>query len=151
MLHYFAELKSSYNLLESEQELFIIINKQIRIDGQIIFHEGWFNRNVIQDLSTTDCKFLSHAEFVRKYYLHFNFLTYMKVVSVIPQSLIDRARAQSIDKSTFFSAGEFQLITMNLLKMKNRDYHWFLIRNSRYKHTLKETEKWQRDLQPHRD
>ena len=100
----------------------------------------------------TDGKFLSQAEFVRKYDVHCNFLTHMQVVSAIPQSLIHRAREKLIDKSTFFQASEFQLttdITMNLLKMKNKDYHRLLIKNPRYKHRLKGIEKRQRDLKPH--
>ena len=46
---------------------------------------------IIQDLLRTDRRFLSHAEFVRKYHLHYNFVARMQVVSAIPQSLIDRA------------------------------------------------------------
>ena len=45
---------------------------------------------------------------------------------------------------------EFQLstdITINLLKMKNKDYYWLLTKNTKDKHILKGSEKWKRDLQ----
>ena len=74
----------------------------------------------------------------------------MQIVSAIPQSLIDKARKKLLDKSTLFSVNEFQLstdITINLLKMKNKDYYWLLIKNTKDKHILKGSEKWKRDLQ----
>ena len=152
LLYYFSELKSSYNPQCTDQELILFNNKEIRINGQTIFYESWFNRNVIliQDLLKTDGKFFSHAEFVRKYEFKCNFLTYMQIVSAIPQSLIDKARKKLLDKSTLFSVNEFQLstdITINLLKMKNKDYYWLLIKNTKDKHILKGSEKWKRDLQ----
>ena len=84
ILLYFSELKSSYNS-ESDQELILFNNKEIRIDGQTIFYQSWFSRNIIliQDLLTADGKILPYAEFIRKYELRCNFLTYMQVISVI--------------------------------------------------------------------
>ena len=75
----------------------------------------------------------------------------MQIVLAIPQSLIDKARKKLLDKSTLFSVNEFQLstdITINLLKMKNKDYYWLLIKNAKDKHILKAgSEKWKGDLQ----
>ena len=64
-----------------------------------MFYESWFNRNVIliQDLLKMDGKFFSYAKFVSKYELKCNFLTYMQIVSAIPQPLIDKARKKLLD------------------------------------------------------
>lgn len=77
-----------------------------------------------QNLSQLNFTYTPQAEFVRKYDLHCNFLTHMQVKMAIPRSVIHRAREKPIDKSISFSATKFQLttdITMNWLKMKNRD------------------------------
>ena len=75
LLHYFAELKSSYNPQESDQE-FIFNNKQIPINGR--------RQSLLQDRSNnTGIKlYLLFA----KYYLHTqfkNFLEEFKVISIL--------------------------------------------------------------------
>ena len=150
ILLYFSELKSSYNL-ESDQELILFNNEEIRIDGQTIFYQGWFSRNIIliQDLLKADGKILPYAEFIRKYELRCNFLTYMQVISAIPQTLIIKARIKCIDKTILLSENEFQLspdTTINFLKLKNKDYYWLLINKD--KQVLKAKVKWERDLLP---
>ena len=68
----------------------------------------------------------------------------MQIVSAIPQFLINKARKKLLDKSNLFSVIEFQLstdVTINLLKMKIKDYFWLLIKNAQDKHILKGSEK----------
>ena len=64
--------------------------------------------------------------------------------------LLIRQGKKFLDKSNLFSVNEFQLstdVTINLLKMKNKNYYWLLIKNAKDKHILKGSEKWKRDLQ----
>ena len=62
--------------------------------------------------------FLTLSSF-EKYELNCNFVTYMQVVSAVPQSLIDKARIKLLDKSTYFSVDKLSTdITINSLKMK---------------------------------
>ena len=65
---------------------------------------------------------------------------YMKVVSAIPKYLIELAQKSTIDKINFLCPNLFQLapeVSLDLLKMKNKDYYWLLIDNE--KHAKKAT------------
>ena len=77
-----------------------------------------------------------------------NFLKSMQVVSAIPKHLLDKAREKQVDKRSFLAEKAFQLspnTTIDLHKMKNRDYYWLLINKDDVK--IKATPKWARDLQ----
>ena len=72
----------------------------------------------------------------------------MQVVSAIPKHLLDKAREKQVDKRSFLAEKAFQLspnTTIDLHKMKNRDYYWLLINKDDVK--IKATPKWARDLQ----
>ena len=72
----------------------------------------------------------------------------MQVVSAISKHLLDKAREKQVDKRSFLAEKEFQLCpntTIDLHKMKNRDYYWLLINKDDVK--IKATPKWERDLQ----
>ena len=72
----------------------------------------------------------------------------MQVVSAIPKYLIELAQKSHIDKINFLCPNLFQLapdVSLDLLKMKNKDYYWLLIDNE--KHEIKASSKWKRDLQ----
>ena len=72
----------------------------------------------------------------------------MQVVSAIPKYLIELAQKSHIDKINFLCPNLFQLapdVSLNLLKMKNKDYYWLLINNE--KQQIKASSNWKRDLQ----
>ena len=109
------------------------------------------NKNVflVQDLLGDDGKVLSHSEFFRKFRLNGNFLQYMQVVSAIPKDLIKDARRHYIDKSSILSKSSFQLsadLSLDLLKMKNRNYYWLLI--SKDQQEINTNMKLERDFLP---
>ena len=121
------------------------------IGGRPIFYRSWLNKNVflVQDLLGDDGKVLSYWEFFRKSLLNGNFLQYLQVVSAIPKDLIDDARRYHIDKTSILSESSFQLsavLSLDLLKMKNRNYYWLLI--SKDQHEINASMKWERDLLP---
>ena len=71
----------------------------------------------------------------------------MQVVSAIPKHLLDKAREKQVDKRSFLAETAFQLspnTTIDLHKMKNRDYYWLLINKDDV--NIKATPKWARDL-----
>ena len=146
LLHF---LESSY---KTQFCWFVLFNnKDILIGGRPIFYRSWLNKNVflIQDLLGDDGKVLSYSEFVRKFQLNGNFLHYMQVVSAIPKDLIDDARRYHIDKTSILSESSFQHsanLSLDLLKMKNRNYYWHLI--NKYQHNINAYLKWERDLLP---
>ena len=87
--------------------------------------------------------------FFRKFRLNGNFLQYMQVVSAIPKDLIKDARRHHIDKSSILSKSSFQLsadLSLDLLKMKNRNYYWLLI--SKDQQEINANMKWERDFLP---
>ena len=94
---------------------------------------GWIiykNVFLVQDLLGDDGKVLSYSEFFRKFQLNGNFLQYMQVVSAIPKNLMDDARRCHIDKTSILYESSFQFsadLSLDLLKMKNRNYYWLLI------------------------
>ena len=73
----------------------------------------------------------------------------MQVVSAIPKDLIDDARRYHIDETSILSESSFQLsadLSLDLLKMKNRNYYWLLI--SKDQHEINANMKRERDLLP---
>ena len=130
ILLHFLELKISYNTQFYQFVLFN--NKDIWIGMRSFFYRSWLNKNVflVQDLLREDGKVLSYSEFFRKFRLNGNFLQYMQVVSAIPKDLVDEARRYHIDKTSILFESSFQLsadLSLDLLKMNNRNYYWLLI------------------------
>ena len=73
----------------------------------------------------------------------------MQVVSAIPKDLIDDARRYHIYKTSILSESSFRLsadLSLDLLKMKNRNYYWLLI--SKDQPEINANMKWERDLLP---
>ena len=149
ILLYFLELKESFPN-QSGQEQILFNNKDILIHGHSIFYRNWYDRGVylVHDLLKTDGNFLSYSEFIQKYDLRCNFLIYFQVVSAIPRHFVESARANPTDRSDLLLNNMFhfsQEISINLTKMKNRDYYWLLINKEPIE--LKANSKWERDLQ----
>ena len=131
ILLYFLELKESFPN-QSSQEQILFNNKDILIHGHSIFYRNWYDRGVylVHDLLKTDGNFLSYSEFIQKYDLRCNFLIYFQVVSAIPRHFVESARANPTDRPDLLLNNMFyfsQEISINLTKMKNRDYYWLLI------------------------
>ena len=124
-------------------------NKDILLDGSTIFYRNWLKKGVylIQDLLNSDGNFLPYPEFIEKYQVKCNFLAYWQVISAIPRHLLEMARATVIDKTNFMSEQMFPLsseTSINLLKMKNKNYYRLLINTE--KTELKAKTNWARDL-----
>ena len=131
ILRYFLELKESF-LNQSGQELILFNNKDILINGHTFFYKNWFDRGIhlVQDLLESDGKFLSYSEFTQKHGLRCNFLIYFQVVSAVPRHLVERARANHVGRVGLLSSSTFHLspeTSINLTKMKNKDYYRLLI------------------------
>ena len=149
ILLYFLELKESFPD-QSGQEQILFNNKDILIHGHSIFYRNWYDRGIflVHDLLKADGHFLSYSEFILKYDLRCNFLIYFQVVSAIPRHIVESARANPTDRSDVLLNGMFQFspeISINLTKMKNRDYYRLLINKEPIE--LKANSKWERDLQ----
>ena len=96
----------------------------------------------------SDGNFLSYSEFIQKYDLRCNFLIYFQVVSAVPRHLVERARANPVDRAGLLSSSMFHLspeTSINLTKMKNKDYYRLLLNKEQIE--LKANSKWERDLQ----
>ena len=125
-------------------------NKEILIENQTIFYKEWFQKGIflVQDLLQENGQFLTFQEFIQRYDVECNFLKYMQVVSAIPKHLRDKAREKQVDKRIFLAENAFQLspnTTIDLHKMKNREYYWLLINKDDVE--IKAGPKWARDLQ----
>ena len=76
-----------------------------------------------------------------------NFLKYYQVVSAIPKHLLERAKQTQLNKTLFLDGENFQLspsLSINLTKMKNKDYYWLFVKKSTPLVTT--LSKWERDL-----
>ena len=149
ILLYFLELKESFPN-QSDQEQILFNNKDILIHGPSIFYRNWYDRGVylVHDLLKTDGNFLSYSEFIQKYDLRCNFLIYFQIVSAIPRHFVESVRANPTDRPHLLLNNLFHFsleISINLTKMKNRNYHWLLINKEPIE--LKANSKWERDLQ----
>ena len=72
----------------------------------------------MQDLLKADGKSLSYSEFKQKYNLRCNFLVYFQVVSAIPKHLVDSARINPRDRSSFALNSLFQLVPETSINFK---------------------------------
>ena len=65
-----------------------------------------------------------------------------------PKHLLDKAKEKQVDNRTFLAENAFQLspnTTIDLQKMKNRDYYWLLTNKDEVE--IKARPKWARDVQ----
>ena len=110
----------------------------------------WFQKGIflVRDLLHENGQLLTFQEFIQRYDVDCNFLNYMQVASAIPKHLLDKAKEKQVDKRAFLAENAFQLspnTTIDLHKMKNRDYYWLLINKDNVE--IKASPKWARDLQ----
>ena len=148
ILWYFLELKTLY---ESDigQEMILFNNKEILVGNRPFFLKDWFDSGIvsIQDILSENGKFLSFQEFQQIYKIKCNFLNYYQVVSAIPKHLLERAKQTQLNKTLFLDSENFQLspsLSINLMKMKNKDYYWLFVKKSTPLVTA--LSKWERDL-----
>ena len=148
MLQHFLELKVAYNYAIG-QDLVLFNNKEILIENQTMFYKEWFQKGffLVQDFLHENGQLLTFQEFIQRYDVECNLIKYMQVVSAIPKHL-DKAREKQVNKRIFLAKNAFQLspnTTIDLHKMKNRDYYWLLINKDDVE--IKATPKWALDLQ----
>ena len=137
LLLYFLELKNLYGH-SNGQEFILFNNKEIRIENKTIFLKSWFVNEIltIQDILNENGKFLSFNEFKQNYNVNCNFLIYFQVINAIPKHLLEKAKNAQLNKNYFQSDGSnfnFQLsssISIDLTKMKNKDYYWLFMKKS---------------------
>ena len=88
LLGYFQELSNTYGG-EQRGKFILWNNKDITIDQKTLFWKTWFERGIyfVQDLLSTEGKFLSLEEFHDKFGLKVNFLQYLQIIAAIPSSL----------------------------------------------------------------
>ena len=148
VLWYFLELKTLY---ESDfgQDMILFNNKEILVGNRPFFLKDWFDSGVvsIQDILSGNGKFLSFQEFQQTHKIKCNFLNYYQVVSAIPKHLLERAKQIQLNKTLFLDSENFQLspsLSINLMKMKNKDYYWLFVKKSTPLVTA--LSKWERDL-----
>ena len=115
-----------------------------------IFYKEWFQKGIflIQDLLHENGQLLTFQEFIQRYDVECNFLKYRQLVSAIPKRLFDKEKEKQVDKRAFHAENAFQLspnTTIDLHKMKNKDYYWLLINKDDVE--IKARPKWARDLQ----
>ena len=93
ILMYFNELRNLYDF-DQAQDLILLNNKEILIEGKPLFLRDWFNKGIlsIQDLLDDAGNILSYQEFNNKYSCKSNFLQYYQVISAIPKDLLNKAK-----------------------------------------------------------
>ena len=148
ILWYFLEFKTLYEN-DIGQEMILFNNKEILVGNRPFFLKDWFDSGIfsIQDILSENGKFLSFQEFQQIYKIKCNFLNYYQVVSAIPKHLLERAKQIQLNKTLFLDSENFQLspsLSINLMKMKNKDYYWLLVKKSTPLVTA--LSKWERDL-----
>ena len=148
ILWYFLELKTLYES-DNGQEMILFNNKEILVGNRPFFLKDWFDSGIvsIQDILNENGKFLSFQEFQQIYEINCNFLNYYHVVSAIPKHLLERAKQTQLNKTLFFYSENFQLfpsLSINLTKMKNKNYYWLFVKKSTPLVTA--LSKWERDL-----
>ena len=129
--------------------MILFYNKEILVGNRPIFLKSWFESGIvsIQDILSEKGKCLSFQEFQQIHKIKCNFLNYYQVVSAIPKHLLERAKQTQLKESLFLDSEYFQLfpsISINLTKMKNKDYYWLFVKKSTPLVTA--PSKWERDL-----
>ena len=124
-------------------------NEEILVGNRPFFLKDWFDLGIvsIQYILRENGKFLSFQEFQQIYKIKCNFLNYYQVVSAIPKHLLERAKQTQLNKTLFLDSENFQLspsLSINLTKMKNKDYYWLFVKKSTPLVTT--LSKWERDL-----
>lgn len=110
-------------------------NTEILVGNRPFFLKDWFDSGIvsIQDILSENGKFLSFQEFQQIYKIKCNFLNYYQVVSAILKHLLERAKRTQLNKTLFLDSENFQLspsLSINLTKMKNKDYYWLFVKKS---------------------
>ena len=128
LLGYFQELSNTYGG-EQRGKFILWNNKDITIDQKTLFWKTWFERGIyfVQDLLSTEGKFLSLEEFHDKFGLKVNFLQYLQIIAAIPSSLKQTALQTSISSEFLFSTPDliylFEDNTLPLSKMRCKHYY----------------------------
>ena len=144
------ELKQLYGYNQG-QDCVIFNNKEILIEGKTFYDYKWHQHGVlsIQHLLNNKGKFLSYQEFLGKYDLDCNFLRYFQVLAAIPKHLLEKARQTLVDKNIFnkdnFAFALSPSLSINLLKVKSKDFYWLFVNTFVTKATG--ARKWEHDIQ----
>ena len=106
----------------------------------MFFLPKWKEKGVvfIHDVLDNCGKILSFNTFQTKFNVKSNFLNYLQVVSAIPKHLLQKSR--SLSKRNRFKEDNttFQLsplLSIDLSKMKSKDYYWLYINATTVKAT----------------
>ena len=127
-------------------------NKRILIDGRTVFYHDWVEKGVLTLYDVIDARgnFLPFEQFQQRYGINCNFLNYFQVISAIPSASRKKAKERAKPNVNFLSGGtSFQLssvITIDLLKLRSKDYYWLFLNKRKSQATG--PMKWDRDFAP---
>ena len=143
------EIKDLYQH-DNGQDLTLLNNKDIRIDGNTFFFQKWEERSVtsIQDILDNNEKPLTFKSFQDKFKIKCNFLSYLQVIS-IPKRLLIKAKCLGRQESPIADIRTFPLtrsLNIDLNKMKCKDYYWLYINGTTC--TATGPKKWENELKP---
>ena len=132
ILMYFNELRIFYDF-DQAQDLILINNKEILIEGKPLFLRDWFNKSIlsIQDLLDDAGNILSYQGFNNKYSCKSNFLQYYQVISAIPKDLLNKAKLRDPIRKELYSTENFTIqlnesTQLDLNKAKTSDFNKLL-------------------------
>ena len=144
----FLEIRNLYQH-DNGQDLILFNNKDILIDGNSFFLQKWKEKGVIsiQDILDNVGKPLTFKSFQDKFKIKCNFLSYLQVISAIPQHLLHKAKSLGRRESPTADETTFPLtplLNIDLYKMKCKDYYWLYINGSTC--TATGLKKWEKEL-----
>ena len=93
------------------------------------------DRSIYQDVLNDEGGLLSYKKFLQKYNLNCNFLRYFQILAAILKHLPEKARQTSLHKHKFqkdnFIFSLSPTVSINLLKMKSKDFYWLIVNKSK--------------------
>ena len=126
----------------------IWFNSFIKIENKTLFYKAWYNKGIknVEDILNENGSFLSYEQFVTKYEINTNFLTYHGIISAIPAKWkhILRLNLNEVDSSHENNAGVEKL--MKLKKVCKESYRKFLCHFIDTKERMMGISKWEIEL-----
>ena len=132
ILQFFNDLRILH-VYDQQQDIILLNNKEILVDGKPIFFSEWFKKGIIsiKDLLNENGNFLTFDEFSLKYSCKTNFLQHYQVISATPKHLpIIAKQSDTFNKSFFTSSDNIfplnETVQIDLGKARARDFYKLL-------------------------
>jgi hypothetical protein len=122
-------------------------NSFIKVDNKTLFHRDWYNSGVetITDLLDGNGKFLPYVQFVNKYNLRINYLSYYSLISAIPVKWKQLLNSESMIENDESKQSRMQQL-MKFKKVCREGYSIFLEHFTGTDLKLKGVMKWETEL-----